>query len=214
MTEDSTLPKRTAGDYIHTLVKAGLSGVPLVGGSAAELFTLIIAPPLEKRRDDWLRDLADVVDGLRRKQPSLTPEELSKNDAFISAILQASQIAMRTHQDEKRRCLKNALVHVAMGQSEDNERTFFLAMVDSFTVTHIEILRLFRDRGDFSHARLRDLETNRDLSDPIVLDLNARGLLKDPRPFAARNRDSLHSLLVDSWSLSNLGSRFFAFISA
>lgn len=207
-------PKRTAGDYVHTLVKAGLSAVQPLGGPAAELFALVIAPPLEKRRDEWLQHLADVVKEIGQRQPGLTPEDLSKNEAFISATLQASQIAMRTHQVEKRECLKNALFHIATEKSADNEpQAFFLTLVDVFTITHIEILRLFSNRTTFPPERLRALDANRELTDPIVLDLNARGLLSDPRPFAARMREPLHSFVSDSWSLSNLGVRFLAFIS-
>ena len=40
------LPQRTTGDYAHTTAKAALSALPVVGGPAAELFALVIAPPL------------------------------------------------------------------------------------------------------------------------------------------------------------------------
>ena len=36
---------------IFTVAKAALSAIPFVGGPAAELFALVLAPPLEKRRD-------------------------------------------------------------------------------------------------------------------------------------------------------------------
>ncbi len=121
---------------------------------------------------------------------------------------------MRTHQAEKRHCLKNALFHIATDRSADDEtQAFFLALVDVFTVTHIEILRLFRNRAAFPQERFRVLDANRNLTDPIVLDLNAHGLLNDPRPFAARAREPLHSFVADPWDLSNLGVRFLAFIS-
>lgn len=211
---ETALPTRGAGDYAHTLVKAGLSALPHIGGSAAELFALIIAPPLEKRRDDWLRDLADVVKKLEQRKPGIEPHDLSKNDAFISATLQATQIAMRTHQADKRGCLKNALFHVATETSTDDDtQAFFLALIDAFTVTHIEILRLFGNRAAFPTPGIRALEANRKLTDPIVLDLNARGLLNDLRPFAARMREPLQSLVTDSWTLSALGVRFLGFIS-
>ena len=206
-------PKRTGGDYVHTIAKAGIAAIPYVGGSAAELFSLVIAPPLEKRKDDWLRELAEAVDEIKRRKPGLTLEDLSKNDAFVSAALQASQIAIRTHQREKREYLRNALIHTVTENSTESEKIFFLALVDLFTITHVEILRLFKNRGSFSTERFRELEKSRDLTDPIVSDLNARGLLNDPRPIAARNRDPMHSLVADQWTLSSLGSRFLGFIS-
>jgi hypothetical protein len=41
--------KLSAGDWTYTLVKAGMSAVPIVGGPVAELFAALIAPPLTKR---------------------------------------------------------------------------------------------------------------------------------------------------------------------
>ncbi|PWR72560.1 hypothetical protein [Methanospirillum lacunae] len=42
------------GDYAHAGVKAGLSFVPVIGGPISEFFSMVIAPPLEKRRDEWM----------------------------------------------------------------------------------------------------------------------------------------------------------------
>src|SRR5689334_16091822 len=94
---ETTPPGRTAGDYVYTGVKAIVSAMPYVGGPIAELLTLVIAPPLEKRRDEWLKDLAEVVKTIAARK-GISPEELSKSDSFISASLQASQVAIRTHQ--------------------------------------------------------------------------------------------------------------------
>lgn len=55
-------PERSAGDVAHSAVRAGLSLIPFAGGAAVELFNLIIAPPLEKRRDEWINS---IVGGLK-----------------------------------------------------------------------------------------------------------------------------------------------------
>jgi len=157
---------------------------------------------------------ADAIRTISERKPGLTLEDLSKSDVFISATLQASQIAMRTHQTVKRASLKKALVHVGTENSTgDVTHEFFLTLIDVFTVTHIEILRLFSNRSVFPQSRFRALDGDPSLTDPIVLDLNIRGLLKDPRPIAARTREPLHSLISDVWTLSNLGMRFLRFIS-
>ena len=46
------VPKQSKGDVAHSLTKAGLSVIPVVGGPAVELFQLLIQPPLEKRRTE------------------------------------------------------------------------------------------------------------------------------------------------------------------
>jgi len=71
---------------------------------------------------------------------------------------------------------------------------FFLALIDLFTVTHLELLRFFADATAFPAQRRIELRNRRAIIDPNVLDLNSRGLLEDPRPFAARMRESLEGL--------------------
>jgi hypothetical protein len=103
------LPHRSAGDYLHTATRAGLSLIPVAGGSAAELFSLVLA--------------------------------------------------------------------------------------------------------DYPSVRKAELRERRQLTDPMVLDLNDRGLLIDPRPYVARTRESIDSLTIQGWTLSPLGKEFLSFIA-
>jgi hypothetical protein len=207
------LPKRTGGDVAHTLTKAGLNLVPYVGGTAAELFGLVIAPQLEKRRDKWLEDLAASIKKLQGQVQGFKIEELGKNEVFVSAVLQASQIALRTHEAEKLEALRNALMHIAITKPlKEDFQIFYLNLVDAFTVTHIEILRIFDKPGPHT-LRRAELSNRRIITDPFVMDLNNRGLIKDSRPLAARGRDSDTALVLYEWSLSDLGRGFLTFVS-
>lgn len=47
-------PKKSAGDIIHATVKAVISAIPIAGAPAAEIFALVVAPPLERRREEWV----------------------------------------------------------------------------------------------------------------------------------------------------------------
>lgn len=215
MTDDpKSLPQPQTADYVQGLVKAGLSAIPVIGSPAAELFAILLAPPLNKRRDAWLEDLYDALKKLEQRVEGFKIENLVENEAFVSATLQASQIAIRTHQAEKRQALRNALINIVFGKSLDEEtQIFFLGLIDAFTVTHLEILRFFSDRSAFPPQRRTELQNRRSLTDPMVLDLSARGLLEDPRPYVARIRESPQSLLTAAWSLSELGRKFLGFIS-
>lgn len=212
--EWSKLPQPQTGDYVHSILKASLSAIPGIRGPAAEIFAMILAPPLTKRRDEWLQQLYTELKKLEERVEGFKIENLVENEAFISATLQASQIAIRTHQAEKRQALRNALINIVLGHSQDEEtQIFFLGLIEAFTVIHLEILRLFSDRSAFPAQRRTELQNDRGLTDPIVLDLNLRGLIVDPRPYAARMRESIDSLLVGPWSLSELGRKFLNFIS-
>jgi hypothetical protein len=162
--------------------KAGLSLIPIAGGAAAELFSLVLAPPLERRRDAWLEDLFERLKKIETQQAGFRIENLQNNEAFISLMPQATQTAMRTHQREKLEALRNAVPNVATSKSLDEEKQLvFLGLVDIFTATHLEILRLFVNPGAYPPERRGELRERRRLTDPMVLDLNDRGLLIDPR---------------------------------
>ena len=44
-------PKASVGDVTHTIVKASLSVIPIIGGPAIEIFSAIITPPLSHCQD-------------------------------------------------------------------------------------------------------------------------------------------------------------------
>ena len=76
-------PISTKGDKVHRAVRTIISLVPGFGGAGVELFNQIIAPPLEKRRDDWVESLAQELTKLREQVDGFSYEELSQNDEFI-----------------------------------------------------------------------------------------------------------------------------------
>ena len=43
-------PEEFDGDKAHHLAKVAFSAIPVLGGTAAELFQWLIEPPIEKRR--------------------------------------------------------------------------------------------------------------------------------------------------------------------
>lgn len=54
-------PGKRLGGVQHTVAKAGIALIPVIGGAAAELFALVLALPLEKRRDEWMAEVADYL---------------------------------------------------------------------------------------------------------------------------------------------------------
>ena len=183
--------------------------IPLVGGMGAELVGLL-SSPVALRRDTWLEDLQRRLHDLEGRVDGFRFDDLSQNQQFVSATLQATQGAQRTHQAEKLTALQNAVVNVAVarGPSEDLQ-LIFLNLVDSFTPTHLQVLAHFNLRDRSNAARFRE---QRDLTDQAVCDLRDRGLLRDTRPYAAQNRDSPEGLVYYEWEVTNLGTQFLAFI--
>jgi hypothetical protein len=214
----STLPKQTAGDVVHAVVKGAISGIPIpiAGGVAAEIFGLVLAPPLSKRRDAWFQSLAERLKGVEARL-----ESLGENPAFVTTVLQATQIALRTHQEEKLEALRNAVVNSTSGQVlEDDKRAVFLNLVDTFTPTHLRIVKYFQNRESFDVRTelldVRAVQQSRkatELTNIMVEELARNGLLEDHRPYAVRGRDTGESLLTFAWTVSPLGVQFLEFIT-
>jgi hypothetical protein len=212
-TRSERYPEETDGDLARKAIEKSIEAVP--GGSILTfVFAQFLPPLLERRRDDFLKDLADAVERLEQKG-LLNPEELVRSDLFVTAVVQATRMAISNHQREKLEALRNAVINIALSRTPDEERCIvFLHLVEIFSITHFEILRLFANPGAFPPTRRGELRAQRSLTDPMVLDLNERGLLKDPRPYVARTRESTDSLTIQGWTLSQLGDQFLLFIAS
>ena len=106
---------------------------------------MVIAPPLQKRQAEWLESIAE---GVRRLEERLgcVVDDLKENDAFVDAVLQASQAAVRTGNEEKREALRNAVLNAALPNAPDeSKQQIFINLVDQFTVWHLRSLDLFAD---------------------------------------------------------------------
>ena len=106
--------------------------------------------------------------------------------------------------------MRNAVLNAALGNTPPEDlQSVFLNLVDSFTVTHLHVLWHFQGRDRSGVDRFR---RQRDLTDQVVCDLRDRGLIRDTRPYAARNRDDSEALVYYDWEVTNLGRHFLEFI--
>ena len=216
------VPKQSKGDVAHALTKAGLSVIPVVGGPAVELFQLLIQPPLEKRRTEWMADVGEKLRELEVK--GLKLEDLQKNEEFVSAVMYASHVALRTHKAEKLNALRNAILNVAKGQApEETVQHLFLNFIDSFTELHLRILKAFQAPSpppNLSMGGLSDeLEHNipdlrgrklEELCGQLWKDLASRGLVVDVDDDRLATTMSVHGAKKRT---TGLGDAFLKFIA-
>lgn len=190
-------PKKTKGDAAHAVVKAIASAVPTAGGPASILMETVFAPPLERRRQKWFEEVADAISVLQRKVSYLTPENLSKNEMFVTVALEATQVALRNHHEEKLRALKNAVSHsVLPGAPEDQIQLMYIRFIDELTPTHLVVLAVLNDPVRWmekNHVQYPGwgmggpsavlehcvpiLRGRRELYEQVVRDLQGRGLV-------------------------------------
>ncbi|MBN2292350.1 MAG: hypothetical protein JXM70_07995 [Pirellulales bacterium] len=222
-------PEATGKDHLHTLARAGIGSIPTVGAAATELFQMIIMPSLEKRKVVWMNEVAE---GLRKLEEGnhLRLEDLAHNEVFIDIVLQASSAAMRTSRKEKREALRNAVLNSALPNAPDESRQqMFLQLVDTLTVWHLQILKLFANPRQWFKEQGRpcpkdgsqsgrdsllffaypELKNQRNLCDQAVRELNYHGLFPtDNINVMTTGRDTLNNFSTE-W-----GEQFFAFITA
>ncbi len=229
MTKPHEAPEVTLKDRLHTLAKAGIASIPVVGTAASELFTVILAPPLEKRRVEWMNDVAERLKELE-ESGDLKLEDLQKNETFITTVMQASQAAIRNHQSEKREALRNAVLNAALPNApEESIQQLFINQVDTFTVWHIRLLDLFKappawfEKNGVKSSTLPslgnleqlittawpDLKDQNDFLNVVVQELETKGLFK-----SSGLRTSMSPGGVYSKRTTKMGDAFLEFITA
>ena len=132
--------KTTKKDIAHSLVQGGFGAIPVIGSLASEIFGLVVTPPLEKRRAEWMNEVAEKLKELESKR-EIDFNELKENEQFIDVVLQATTFVLKTSEKKKIECYRNAILNTAIGDSPDKTKSqIFLNQLDKFTTWHIVIL--------------------------------------------------------------------------
>jgi len=212
-----TVPSPSGVDIVHAIVKAGLSAVPGAGGPLAEMMQLFLGPAIERRREDWMRRVAAMLTTLMAN--GLRADALQNDDRFISAVLQTTLIAQRTHNQEKLDALSSALSNIVTTQTPDEAlESMFLGYIDSFTEWHIRILRVyeapdplsrFTEIGQVVERAYPELKGRPEIYETVWQDLLQKGLV---------DMQSLDGPINNVNSVSNrhatpLGGKFLRFIA-
>ena len=206
-TNKYTPPNPDKKETLYRVVKAGLGSIPYVGAAASELLTLLMTPPLEKRRDQWMQKVGERLSSLE-DDGYISLKELQKNEEFISTVMQASQTAIRTHQEEKLKILLNAIENSAMNNvPQEIYQQIFLNFIDAFTVFHIKVLHFLTGIAIGKKSGLEIVKeefvkegVEKFLCDHVWKDLESKGLVTDQSdnsiPFQVR-RTPLGNQFID-----------------
>lgn len=216
-----------AKDIAYSIVKAGLGAVPIAGSAAIELFTHIVTPPIEKRRIAWMHDIGERLAKLEG-QGDINLSELKDNPEFIDTVIKTTQYALRTSEAEKIEYFRNALINTAIGESpEQSESQIFLNLLDSYTIWHIRILKLFDNPSHwFETNKIEPLRNVMGGGLKIILEIafpELKGrtdfcnlIWEDLKRAGLHNSGSLGAMMTGSGLLQNqttdIGRRFLQFI--
>lgn len=119
--------------------------VPVVGPAATQaILKRAIKLPLELRRTNWFNSLGEGLRELQDRFEGFDPDALGENEEFVSAVYEATHMAMRSSKDEKRENLRNAVLNIALGINLNEVlHGSFLDLIDRFSSTHIQALQLY-----------------------------------------------------------------------
>ncbi|MCM3109973.1 hypothetical protein [Lederbergia lenta] len=215
--------KEKAKEVGYAITKGAIGSVPIAGGVLSELFSAVFNEPATKRKEQVIYDIENRLQYLEKEGVNL--EELKENEEFLSIAMQAYNIAMRTHQVDKRAALMNSIFNTSRLLIDENEKLMFLNYIDQFTEWHLRILSFLNDpRLAFEGKQLPnyymggkatvleyaypELENRRTFYDQVVKDLYSRGLII---------HESLHVTVTGNSMLgsstSETGKKFIEFIT-
>lgn len=222
-------PSSQTKDTTAAIIKGVVSAIPIVGGLISEVGNIYLNP-LERRKQEWMQEVASAIQEIQGKYSAL-PENLQKNERFISFLYQATIIALKNHQKEKLRALRGALISAADPNLPSEDVALqFLRYVDELTPTHLHILScLSKHIGQFARVdsleqvlgifgRFSSLKLDRIEFRLFVLDLDARFLiqmvdLKDLPEFASRaSYVALQASARKPFEVTSLGRQFLEFV--
>ncbi|WGG48894.1 hypothetical protein [Rugamonas sp. DEMB1] len=188
---------KSKGDVAREVGRAIVSLVPAAGGPLQVAFENLFTSPLEKRKQAWLEQLAEVLTEVEQRVENLTPEKLASNEVFVTVVMQASQVALRNHQKTKLDALRNAVLNAALSSApEEDEQLTFLRLIDQLAPWHLRVLAVLDNpelwmrqheiqnpgwsMGGVSTVLehcIPELHGQREVYDQIVRDLQADGLM-------------------------------------
>lgn len=195
-----TAPDEQAGDIGRKLARAAVSAVPVAGGPVAELMGMI-RPSVERRKDEWVEDIAQELNRVRARVKDIEDRDIGDDEAFITTVLNASTMALRTHQREKREALKNAVLNSALRNEPDEDvQAIFLELVDRFTTWHLRVLKYFDDPKGW---------LERDSRDHRLSSMGGAGhLLEDAYPELRTRKEFYTQLVADLAGAGVMGGGF------
>lgn len=207
-----------------------MSVVPGAGGPLQVVFENIFTSPIDKRKQAWLEQLAEVLAAVKDRVKELTPEKLAANEAFVTVAMQASQVAIRNHQQAKLEALRNAVLNSALpNPPQEDEQMIFLRPIDQLTPWHLRVLSVLNNPVEWmEHNKVKnpgwgmggvatviehclpDLQGQRDTYEQVVRDLQAEGLMSQGQ--------FLHITMTGNGMIqsrtTDRGKRFIKFITA
>lgn len=216
--------KKSKSDHALAVFKAGLSAVPVVGGSIASLVGAYVPTATEKTRDRAVEFLCKNLEELRER---IDVEAVDKDD-FAELFKSCYLSIVRSHRDEKLRAATAILANFLLREDDPDKLSYteldhFARCVETLSSGAVEVLGTVVDaahserRGDsgvkLHHMIFGDLHSRLPQHSPellmgLIAELDRANLLHRSGPPPIEVRDYANYPI----DLTPLGARFSQFL--
>lgn len=193
-----------AENFIN-IVKAFVSFIPEFGG----LLNSLLGDNMPNRKLERLKKIIINLSNDLKAYKGQVDENYIKSDEFCYIFEQTLKAIMENYQEEKIVSFKNillkSLINPTFEQSEQEEREYFISLLNRLTVLHVRKLHLYENKIDYDVYE-----------DYIVKDLESMGLIAwktKPENQATNFVRNLVSRKLHESHLSSLGEKFLKFIT-
>lgn len=122
------------------------------GGVLASIFGRLFPSAHARRVERWFSDAQRAINALQRR--GVDVDALKDDEVFVDFVLDATAAALRTHREEKRRALRNAITNSALPHAPNETKArVFLRLVGELDVHHVLLLQLMADPAGFLDTR-------------------------------------------------------------
>lgn len=216
--EEEKSDEKIAGEIVEVAAKTVLSVVPVGGALITAVWDSIKGNTAQKRMDEWK---CLIEERLSKLEISL--EDIGYNENFTTAMLCASEMAIKTAEKQKRCYLANAVVNAATADIEESIMMIYLDLVGKYTIWHLKILDFFENPKKFPgvsessyymgapsqvlYQVYPELKANEGLVNKIIKELYADGML---------STENMNCMMTSSGMVASrtteLGDNFIRFI--
>ena len=136
-------PDKDERVFGYRVARSSLATVPFVGAQLTELVDACIGQPLIKRRDLWFSRLHEVLLDVQQKVENFQPENLAKDEEFITTVSRATDLVLKNNREDKIVAAENIVFNSATGLKLDEVlRDTFFGLLDRFSPLHLKFLKV------------------------------------------------------------------------
>ena len=130
--------KEKALDTLEIVGKTALSAIPIGGALVTSVYDTVKGNCLSKKQEKWRIALEERLVKLES-----TLEDIGNDELFTTALVKATELAMKTAREEKLFYLANSVINSLNPNLDEEKLIIFLDLLDKYTVSHIKILYFF-----------------------------------------------------------------------